>query len=111
MNKEPIEWISEFDKEFCSTDDFNRMSINFFRVSNYSRDEPIRSTGEILRNDLVSFISSQIKQAEERVRDRIVKEIEKMNEYHTDIGGRNVVFTDDYVRKEDIIKVINQNNE
>lgn len=39
-------------------------------------------------------------------REELVEKIKEINEYHTDIGGRNVVFTDDYIRKEDIINYL-----
>lgn len=92
MNKSIKNFILEGEKEFeekydCIISD-SQSDIYGDRISSF-RSQQIK---DFLYSRQISLIKI------------IMEMVEKMNEYHTDIGGRNVVFTDDYIRKEDIIR-------
>jgi len=66
--QEPMEWANEFDKEFVREDGL---------MDKYAYDKDGDSV--FMATAIKSFIKSQIKQAEERERERIMKEIESIN--------------------------------
>jgi hypothetical protein len=63
VNKEPMEWVEKYRK------DFNEIWEPLFDVSSW------KEVGNSVKEFNIKFIKSQIKQAEERERQRIVKEI------------------------------------
>lgn len=72
---------------------------------------PFENSPEIYGNQRIESYKKGFNQARTEMINKIPEilslirgEVEKMNEYHTDIGGRTVVFTDDYIRKDDLLE-------
>jgi len=78
--------LAEFKKEFCQINDLGHYEIAPFRVRNYTKNDPIKTTYTILKEDIESFITTAIAQAIAEERERMRGEIEKI---HTELhNGR-----------------------
>jgi len=81
------ERLAEFDKEFCQRNELGHYEIAPIRVRDYTRNDPIKKTNTILKEDIKAFLAESMDQAiaeeRERVREKIENAIKYINWSHS----------------------------
>ena len=81
------ERLAEFDKEFCQRNELGHYEIAPIRVRDYTRNDPIKKTNTILKEDLKAFLAESMNQAIAEERERIEKMRNAPSPYPAD--GKN----------------------
>ena len=77
QEKKTEQWEKEFDKEFTFLGTWGEKRFTVFRISNYSRNDPIIQDDQVIA-DLKGFITELLAQAKQEGREEAAKLIKEI---------------------------------